>query len=507
MICLTWRRIGDEIVPAWLTEADEPWLRDVLEALSAADGLSQRGIVERIRQAPRQVAPSRKVNMVCHTLLKAMARLDPPVPPRQVRAWVFGRAHLARRDGHLDRTAILREASTQLGVDAEQALFASVPAERRLTVTTPLPSPPELRARVNLALAQGLVARSIRVQIDLDASVRDIVRVVHLQRLICVATRRAGGSCRLDISGVTTLFRRTTLYGRSLASLVPRLAWCGRFALRARCLLAGEEQTLMLGPTDGLKPARAPKRYDSKLEARFASDFARAAPDWTLIREPEAMAVGEHLVFPDFGVERNGQRWLIEIVGFWTPEYLEGKLQRLRDTGVLLCIDQRLACGAHEVADLPVVWFRRRLDPQAVLDALSRIEPARPDCATAEPRPRPILPPQTEALELRDYFIDFAGRKPPEHPIHQRLGRVRVGDVVHLREQHGRGALATDDGVIALLSAGASATWLPRAAQIHAVRIVSLAPRHRSQSGAAFRHHLEVDRWLVPLVAIERLCG
>jgi uncharacterized protein len=65
------------------------------------------------------------------------------------------------------------------------------------------------------------------------------------------------------------------------------------------------------------------------------------------------------------------RRWLLEIVGFWTPEYVARKLARYRSArlpNLILCIDEDRNCSN---ADLPpsarVVRYRRRVDPTAVL--------------------------------------------------------------------------------------------------------------------------------------------
>jgi predicted nuclease of restriction endonuclease-like RecB superfamily len=81
---------------------------------------------------------------------------------------------------------------------------------------------------------------------------------------------------------------------------------------------------------------------------------------------------------------------LIEIAGFWTPEYLRRKIERLRSADLppfVLCIDDQRACGQ---ADLPldlaasVVRFRRRLDAATVLRAVLRLT-AGPDVKCFQP--------------------------------------------------------------------------------------------------------------------------
>ena len=91
------------------------------------------------------------------------------------------------------------------------------------------------------------------------------------------------------------------------------------------------------------------------------------------MREPEPVVAGDALVFPDFALQHRmdpSRRWLLEIVGFWTPSYLARKLASYRAAGLsnlILCIDEERDCAD---GDLPpgtfVVRFRRRIDVGAV---------------------------------------------------------------------------------------------------------------------------------------------
>jgi predicted nuclease of restriction endonuclease-like RecB superfamily len=98
------------------------------------------------------------------------------------------------------------------------------------------------------------------------------------------------------------------------------------------------------------------------------------APDFDIIREPEPLRAGNHLIFPDFAIfhRRNPKRRvLVEIVGFWTPVYLKNKLQRLRNaraTDMILCIDDSLNCSDDALIDIRhVIRYKRRIDAKAVL--------------------------------------------------------------------------------------------------------------------------------------------
>jgi hypothetical protein len=176
------------------------------------------------------------------------------------------------------------------------------------------------------------------------------------------------------------LFRHTLLYGRALAELLPHLAWCARFELRAACALRGRIADVSLASGDPIFPAAPPTPFDSRLEQRFARDIERVAPDWDIIREPEPVRAGTTLIFPDFLLRHRihqERRVLVEIVGFWTPEYLSEKLARLRQAQLpafVLCIDEDRACSQDDLPPgLPVVRFRRRVDAAAVMREVERL--------------------------------------------------------------------------------------------------------------------------------------
>ncbi len=98
-----------------------------------------------------------------------------------------------------------------------------------------------------------------------------------------------------------------------------------------------------------------------------------------MVREPEPIAADGRLIFPDFALQLRSnpaRRWLLEIVGFWTPDYVARKLALYRSarlSNLILCIDEDRNCAE---ADLPpgalVVRFRRRVDAAAVLRLVGR---------------------------------------------------------------------------------------------------------------------------------------
>lgn len=77
---------------------------------------------------------------------------------------------------------------------------------------------------------------------------------------------------------------------------------------------------------------------------------------------------------PDFAIEHpDGRRAIMEIVGFWTPEYLASKLAKIRPIeadNFVLAVSERLDCSGkdfREVADR-VLWFNPGLHVYDVVE-------------------------------------------------------------------------------------------------------------------------------------------
>lgn len=354
---------------------DHPWLSGLIEDYTTFVGEPRHRLEQHLaRPGPESTQRQAGWKLALYVLdrtfrTEVVAALSPPV----VRAAVFRAAC-----GTQSRATVLGQVAADLGLSTtllESALFADLPSQRILQAPEQAVHAPDIALACNLAIAQAALRQSSKIALLLRGNSRAVVRHAKLRGLICtVSPTPSAGHVRLDISGPLALFQKTALYGRHLAELVPLLAWCAGFELKALCSIRGREALLTLGPADPVPPSSEPRRYDSLLEERFARDFTRAAPEWELLREPQPIPVDGTLIFPDFAlIHRSApdRRWLLEIIGFWTPDYVEQKLRRLRQAHIgnlLLCIDASLNCGESSLPEgCPVIRFRRRIDTREVL--------------------------------------------------------------------------------------------------------------------------------------------
>lgn len=377
---------GDErehsLLP-YLGPGDEPWLRALLNEHARYVGHKRVELRERLRAPLAVRSPKAKLRAAIKVLERAIPDVEmSALVPRELRFRAFrAAAQGAGRAAAL--TSVAEDLATTVD-DVECALFADLAGERRLGPIPPDLSAASLALLVNQALVLGVLKRSTTVRITARGHARELVRHAHRLGLICSVAREAGDDTRvvLDISGPFSLFRRTDVYGRALASLLLRAARCHDFRLVARCASrrGPDTATFVVRASDPIFPARELVPHDSRLEAAFVKAFGRMAPDWELMREPPPVEARGTLLFPDFElVHRHypARRCLLEIIGFWTPAYLAEKLRRFREAGferVILCIDARRRCSDDDLPEAAkVVRYKSRIDPRDVLAILREL--------------------------------------------------------------------------------------------------------------------------------------
>jgi predicted nuclease of restriction endonuclease-like RecB superfamily len=190
-----------------------------------------------------------------------------------------------------------------------------------------------LLARYNVAQLQACLYRAESMSVTASRDFKMILRYAKLARLLHEIRRLAPELYRIDLAGPATVLGSTRRYGISFARFIPALlafrGWTMNAVVRTPW---GTTARLTCEPGDGLgSHMPAPDEFDSSIEEKFANAFGAERGGWRLIREGVILHEGQTTFVPDF-VFRNadGREAFMEIVGFWTPEYLEKKRQTLR---------------------------------------------------------------------------------------------------------------------------------------------------------------------------------
>jgi predicted nuclease of restriction endonuclease-like RecB superfamily len=367
-------RVHDGAVePVFLGDSDGVWLEALLVTAAQHVGATWGALEAAMRRPVCEGVPVQRQAVAAYVLARMyQRRVEAALPPADVRAMVFGLAA-----GKGERAAIIARAAEELEIDAaavEQALFADLPAER-IVVAPPRPlTAAELAVRSNLEMCRSLLMRAMDVEIQVTGRAHSLVRRAQRGGLLWSLLATDGDAGCLRLSGPLRLFRRTTRYGHALGSLLPALADCDRFDLTATILLGEREVELRLRSGDPFLPAVTAERR--KPSMRFARLVDQG--EW-IVRDAQPIPVGRRVLFPDVEMlsrQDAALRWLIERVGFWTGEYLEEVAAAYRAAGIsrlILCVDERLRCGAGDAREgVRVLRHRGRITREELCRVLTQ---------------------------------------------------------------------------------------------------------------------------------------
>ena len=366
------------------------------------EGRPRSTVVEALRRQERRVRDAARLAGIAKTLLD---RCDFASPVDATRAPEIRNAVFRARGERWppvpgDHDVPYEAAAAALGRSIDEvrrALYADAPSARVLR-HAPRLTGRGLLARYNVELARGVLLDAESVTVTARGGWREIFRAVKAARLMYVV-RRVGRSYRAEITGPAAAFIvRPARYGARLARVIPALmrtpGWRFDATIRApdgtvaRFGARGVSRAKRGRPPVGESPRRA--RYDSAWERSLAADFRKRfgrddRDGWTLSRETSPIAYGDELFLPDFTVRHpDGREALIELVGFWTIEYLEAKARKIAEArlhNLILVVYRGLAVGRTEAAlerltatvgADRVVWFVNKPRAAEVVRAVER---------------------------------------------------------------------------------------------------------------------------------------
>ncbi len=318
--------------------------------------------------------------------------LATPLAPVQLRERLFasGPVFTAPQLFHQQtRYEVVESVAKELAIPSEQVeatLFADRPATYPLTDAGPEWTPAGLIARYNLELARGVLYWASQVRIEVHSSYKDLWKYMKLFKLMFEIQSQQDGYL-IDLDGpISPFVHATTRYGRQFAAFLPALLLCEQW----RMVAAVHPQqmgttTYRLDHTSALQTHfKQSGAFDSRLEADFAREFeekfGHKRGQWLLTREDEVLPLGDTVMIPDFALthKRTGHRVLIELVGFWHPDYLRRKVEKLRAAQchhMLLLVYEGVNLTPDALSDVPseVLYFKQKPVLKEVMAAVETI--------------------------------------------------------------------------------------------------------------------------------------
>ena len=248
----------------------------------------------------------------------------------------------------------------------------------------------------NLSLMQTLLFNCTKFEFYVHGGInwKRVLRDVKRLGLMYYLEKAAESdelTCSLD--GPLSLFKLTDRYGTSIAKLLPSIvtserwsvkAWIVRKTMSGKKVFEFELSDANAPSLSALSPYTEQKEdmngiYDSSVEEKFARKFEQFASGWKLVREPDPIIADGKALIPDFMFEKYNRRVYLEIVGFWTKEYLERKLHKLitsagKKIDMLIAVNEELACSKLSSLKEKVIFYKSEVPIKPIIEHLKRID-------------------------------------------------------------------------------------------------------------------------------------
>ncbi|MBN3962224.1 DUF790 family protein [Nostoc sp. NMS8] len=391
------RQNGEEIIPKRLKidRATSDLAIELINYFQSAVGKTQ-GVLERQLIDFEGDSTDYRVKRGLAYILKSSFctfEVVSPLEPQMLRERVFSLAAKSvssRESTQVTLSKIADELTQELEREVlleqvRNGLYADLSENKILTVFD-APTAPDVLNRYNLSQVQGVFYKASQLVLNAHRNVpgeyKLLFRYLKLFQLMAYIEGDADHGFTITIDGPTSLFNPSTRYGLAIAKLIPALLhvtkWSLSSILQTRDAYTNAWKTgrFTLNSECGLVSHYPPgKPYDSMLEASFADKWDALKSGWALEREVDLIPIPGSVMIPDFRlVHADGRTFLLEIVGYWRPEYLQKKFSQVRRAGrddLILAISERLNLekAGVQLNDVParIVWFKDKLLPKAVL--------------------------------------------------------------------------------------------------------------------------------------------
>ncbi len=391
---------GDSLVPKRLAlkPANLSTAQMLIDLFQSAVGKTQGELDQQLHIEEGEGTDYRVKRGLAHILRNSFSTFEivSPLEPTELRDRIFTFAATraatpANAEQHL--TTLAAQLTQELDkpiepVHIRQGLYADL-QENRILTTLDAPTPEALVHRYNLSQVQGIFYKASHMVINLyrndPGEYKLMFKYLKLFRLMTYIEGEANQGFTITIDGPASLFKPSTRYGVDIAKLIPAILHVTRWQLTATLqwknpyTKVAQDKSYSLDADCGLVSHYPPgKPYDSMLEQAFAEKWAKAKTPWQLEREVDLIPIPGSVMIPDFRlVHPDGQVYLLEIVGYWRPEYLRKKFYQVRQAeckNLILAVSERLNLekAGVDINTTPtkIVWFKDKLLPKAVIEAL-----------------------------------------------------------------------------------------------------------------------------------------
>ena len=322
------------------------YAKEMLSVYSDGAGQQRRQLHKQIENLFRDEAdcPVRRIAAFCKLLDdKSTYQTDPDGNAAKLRLQVFSKAAeshplVNQKDQLFEHTEndIKEQIAKELEMpwdEIDRNLYADVMEYQRLIEFQGYEDASAFLSRYNVAQLQASLYKAETMRIQASEDFKTILRYAKLARLLHEIRRTGPSKYEMILSGPASVLHETRRYGVNFAKFLPALLACTGWKMSATIKTPWNTTAkLNLSYKDGFSShLPTPDEFDSSVEEAFAKKFGAERDGWQLIREGEILHKNQTTFVPDFVFRhKDGTEVLMEIIGFWTPEYLAHRRATLR---------------------------------------------------------------------------------------------------------------------------------------------------------------------------------
>ncbi len=305
-----------------------------------------------------------------------------PIPPAELRQALYERGYVV---GDAERDRVIAEVAEEYGIDESTVddVFWADREEHEILVSVPAIDADELIRQYNLSLTQTLLFDAHELRFTVSGNYQEIFGMITYLGLMYTVDE----DLTVHVTGPAALFKKTRKYGTTLAKLVPSIMKADDWSIEAdvETEVSGEERVYQFELDDGdgamFPDASADVSFDSEIERDFVQRLRAVVDDWEITREPTILRTDRGVMVPDFSFVWQGHELFLEIVGFWTPEYLEEKLAKIQsietaeDTPLFIAVNESLNCTKKDFPDEDrVIFYDKQVPIEPIVNKMRQIE-------------------------------------------------------------------------------------------------------------------------------------
>ncbi|MGI8653865.1 MAG: DUF790 family protein [Pyrinomonadaceae bacterium] len=260
-------------------------------------------------------------------------------------------------------------------------LYADLPLNQKLSEFEPI-SASELLELYNVAQAQALLYRCLEMRLTIAPQstdgYRELFGAIKAYKLIHTVKGNAADGYEIRLDGPVSMFHRSQKYGIQMAVFLPALLLCTNWQMRAEIAQKPGTNNATFELDSNQKALRShylpAMPYRNPTVEQLAESWQKYDSAWTLEPGRRIVDLGDSAFIPDYVLRRetDGKEFYLEILGFWTPKYLQQRLAgfaHARIENFIIAAWDELRGTRDVLARVPdhVIVFKRKLDPATII--------------------------------------------------------------------------------------------------------------------------------------------